>query len=116
MTLITLQTFESEFYLRSLPCAFSRQLTFVLVALFFLLLLTMFKRLPCCGRGYQNCGHILDRFSVSVTPKSSILGLVSFQQFGFSGSATIFSLNNIGPESENISDLSTSVIPRSRRD
>ena len=31
VTLITLQTFESEFHLRSLPCAFSRQLTFVLV-------------------------------------------------------------------------------------
>ena len=33
MTLTTPQTFESEFHLRSLPCALSRQLSFVLVTL-----------------------------------------------------------------------------------
>lgn len=35
MTLTTQQTFESEFHLKSLPCVFSRQLAFRLVALVF---------------------------------------------------------------------------------
>ena len=112
MTLITLQTFESEFHLRSLPCAFSRQLTFVLVCSTLFAAADHVQEIAVL---WERLSELRSHFRFQL-PQNRPLGLVSFQQFGFSGSATIFSLNNIGPESENISDLSTSVIPRSRRD